>query len=729
MSFGWSASDIVIAVKFVHKVGVALKDSGGTSSDFQETLTFLQTLSTTLQHIAAIQNVGNDPELAGNLKGHCDHLRVSLDAFLSDIQPRFGEYLGRERKWYKLQAASKKVQWAVSLSKNAKEFRDQIQGSMAAISANMLQQTLQIVTRLPSDVQEKVAHTIDTRFEATLKPVRTFIQDQTTALKISQSTSTDLITGNISKLGLEGSTALSKQATSIQKLQEMQLGHQSTLDVVLTCMQSLIALRPLATAVEEQSTAVSKSQATSMDIITRTVSQSCRRNTTALNKQTSEIQDLQSTIINRFDSMSSLINILHTANTGSPAMPEQHSTRELQIAARNLAASIWQILWHVQRLIRELVLLLMPYLLVFYQSSIHPLLLFGDYFRFEDALGRTSRLACLEFQQWDVFNRFLRNSFHGLPGLSYVLRQKFQVMNGYNSVPISAYTWATAIQPNCKITMAMLMDSATIKPGKCANPTCLGRLVLTEKIWYKACPNCGKHMHEFSSLSWSSTSRYKRRLSIEIAPKVNENGEMGMENDIQEGATNPAEPEDVSKFKRLAWQADSPIKPISFFKAAICRTNECTEYPIGDNLHCSRHTCMLENCKEESQPMEDKIRQDSQNLLLFCRRHNRTMSPGNAVDENPHREHDKQQQVEGEKYDRDQNNTGRQEEEGARRLHADGYRFQGQVDNSHPSGLGDLERLEAARLATAPHQLHRGMWDFGPLGGRRGAISEQGGRW
>lgn len=41
-SFGWSAGDLALAIKIIYEVGNALKDTGGTSSDYQETVAFLQ---------------------------------------------------------------------------------------------------------------------------------------------------------------------------------------------------------------------------------------------------------------------------------------------------------------------------------------------------------------------------------------------------------------------------------------------------------------------------------------------------------------------------------------------------------------------------------------------------------------------------------------------------------------------------------------------------------------
>jgi len=56
MSFGWSVGDVVAAVKLLQTIGVSLKESGGASSEINDALIFLKTLSITLQHLNAFQN-------------------------------------------------------------------------------------------------------------------------------------------------------------------------------------------------------------------------------------------------------------------------------------------------------------------------------------------------------------------------------------------------------------------------------------------------------------------------------------------------------------------------------------------------------------------------------------------------------------------------------------------------------------------------------------------------
>src|SRR5664279_4921574 len=96
MSFGWSASDIVAALQLLNTVVVALKDTGGASSDYQDVSCFLNTLSITLQHLKALQASPVDPDLAKNLEQHCAQIQRPLTVFHERISSRFERDLGAE---------------------------------------------------------------------------------------------------------------------------------------------------------------------------------------------------------------------------------------------------------------------------------------------------------------------------------------------------------------------------------------------------------------------------------------------------------------------------------------------------------------------------------------------------------------------------------------------------------------------------------------------------------
>jgi hypothetical protein len=137
MSFSWSAGDIVAALKLLHQIGSAIRDSGG---DFQDTLSFLETLSQTLQHINASQATPLDPELADNLREQCNHIRAPLAAFLDDVGGKFGPALGVNSRRTRIFGAPRMIQWALSTSKKTKRLQDRIAVPMASVGLILGQQ-------------------------------------------------------------------------------------------------------------------------------------------------------------------------------------------------------------------------------------------------------------------------------------------------------------------------------------------------------------------------------------------------------------------------------------------------------------------------------------------------------------------------------------------------------------------------------------------------------------
>jgi hypothetical protein len=110
MSFGWSAGDIVAALQLLHKVGVALKDTGGASSDYQDASAFLDILTVTLQHLKALQAAPLDPDLAKNLGQLCEQAQGPLTVFCERIRDSFERDLGKDSTRLKVLTAGKKIQ-------------------------------------------------------------------------------------------------------------------------------------------------------------------------------------------------------------------------------------------------------------------------------------------------------------------------------------------------------------------------------------------------------------------------------------------------------------------------------------------------------------------------------------------------------------------------------------------------------------------------------------------
>lgn len=141
MSFGWSAGDIAIAVKFLCKVTIALKEAGGAKDDFQDTTSFLKTLTQTLEHLIALQNAQLDQEILENLRDQCDQIKGPVNTFLSDVE-KYEHALGVQSTMSMLRNAPRKLQWALFSSKKATVLKERIAVPMAAASLILGKQTV-----------------------------------------------------------------------------------------------------------------------------------------------------------------------------------------------------------------------------------------------------------------------------------------------------------------------------------------------------------------------------------------------------------------------------------------------------------------------------------------------------------------------------------------------------------------------------------------------------------
>lgn len=142
MSFGWSVGDLVGAVQLLRKVVVALKDAGGASDEYGEEVAFLQSLAVTLRHLDALQSSRVDQEVFLNLQEHCKQVKEPVLLFLKDIQRRFQGPLGQKTSWANVSPATRRVQWALSVSKRVKGLRRKVSGNIDAIQLCLSHQTL-----------------------------------------------------------------------------------------------------------------------------------------------------------------------------------------------------------------------------------------------------------------------------------------------------------------------------------------------------------------------------------------------------------------------------------------------------------------------------------------------------------------------------------------------------------------------------------------------------------
>ncbi|KAI3528683.1 hypothetical protein CSPX01_16038 [Colletotrichum filicis] len=166
MSFGWSTGDIFAAFQLLNKVRIALKDSGGSRTDYQDDTAFIGELSTTLRTLHSIHITSSHPELLQDICDHVERLRREIDLFLNTIQNDYGDSLGPFSTSSGATILQHKVQYGMSTSKRVQSLRAKIGPELSTLQIKLTNHMLLVFAKLPSDIQRQMEHTTKAALES-----------------------------------------------------------------------------------------------------------------------------------------------------------------------------------------------------------------------------------------------------------------------------------------------------------------------------------------------------------------------------------------------------------------------------------------------------------------------------------------------------------------------------------------------------------------------------------
>lgn len=115
MSFGWSAGDIATTISTLITVVNALKDSGGSRSEFQASVQFLESVERTLSGIQSIVDNNPDLQCEENLKRQVDIVKSAIANFERKIA-KYNASLGVDSTRPKIRTIPREIQLALSTS-------------------------------------------------------------------------------------------------------------------------------------------------------------------------------------------------------------------------------------------------------------------------------------------------------------------------------------------------------------------------------------------------------------------------------------------------------------------------------------------------------------------------------------------------------------------------------------------------------------------------------------
>ncbi|KAG4439656.1 hypothetical protein IFR05_004853 [Cadophora sp. M221] len=424
MSFGWSVGDLIAAINLLTKIGGALREAGGASSEYQDATSFLSTLQITLENLKSLDTISIDVHKVDNLRQQCEHIQVPLATFLDNVNRRYEASLGSLSQCSRLLCAPRKIQWALYTSKKIRHLQERIAVPMAAVNMLLGLQTIESILKIPEQMQTSMSSAIKSTLPGHLEPIIRSVHD---VLEVHHDKCTE-----------------SQGLNSQQIIKANGDGNKMALNAIQA-----------------------------LDISSRAAS----------SKLQVKLEEIGTAVVLVHQELCSLPRSRREIGVSNQSI-------ELQ-AIENIFRSLWLLISSLQQLIRALLMIAAPYLLAMYKSSVGRLMLAGDHFTFEDALGRMTRLPCSQFQEWNNFYDFLTESFANSPGLSYVVGRHFRVLNGYNNVVIHQGHWNAAIQPKAKMVMSMLLQHRVL--GKaCPLSSCKGVVALGKTATSGNCSVCNR---------------------------------------------------------------------------------------------------------------------------------------------------------------------------------------------------------------------------------------------
>jgi len=140
-TFGWSVGDLVQAIKFVVKIGQALKDTGGASDDYQESIDFLHGVEATLKNLEAVARLSLTGAAVHSIAPQAERIQRCLESFIASIEG-YESSMGLDRKRGFHHGMWQKGKWSAFVSKKCKELQGKITFVMTSINTNLSIQLL-----------------------------------------------------------------------------------------------------------------------------------------------------------------------------------------------------------------------------------------------------------------------------------------------------------------------------------------------------------------------------------------------------------------------------------------------------------------------------------------------------------------------------------------------------------------------------------------------------------
>lgn len=139
--FGFSAGDIAEAIKLIAKIAKALKESGGSATEYQDTMKSLGSQLLMLQHLEAIHSKIRDKAVASTLQVLALRAKQPILEFMERTR-KYESSLGTTRPSKSMKRALHKCDWALRVVEDARKLRTCISADLEAVHLLLASESL-----------------------------------------------------------------------------------------------------------------------------------------------------------------------------------------------------------------------------------------------------------------------------------------------------------------------------------------------------------------------------------------------------------------------------------------------------------------------------------------------------------------------------------------------------------------------------------------------------------
>ena len=143
MSFGWSAGDILAAIKFIIEVANALDATDGAAKEFREASTFLRDIKSALTPLQTFTALDTRPNYKADIERQVEAIKVPIEKFVEEVRGlQNGLGVVKEGRLRHLQNIPSKLKWHFYVSKRSLALQKEVGQHLQVIDALMRQLTM-----------------------------------------------------------------------------------------------------------------------------------------------------------------------------------------------------------------------------------------------------------------------------------------------------------------------------------------------------------------------------------------------------------------------------------------------------------------------------------------------------------------------------------------------------------------------------------------------------------